>query len=348
MLKYALFLNFLILLKKNKKIIVFVTISFVISFLVFFSTLFYLAMDSSLTSEELNFYSEFPDGKELIFLIGSSHVLPLNATYITESILDKASNHIVYNLGKPSDLPKQRIDSIDYIIKSKPDLVLYGIGFRDIQKVPEGGFGTLIIKEGNSIQKRFIDPQTEFEKILYKIGFYKIDLEFLQNPKFQILTKFKKIFEKEIEESHEVNYKQFPNTPFYKEKSPRFEANLKKASIEEIGTCSIKDFELEVFYKDRNLVSLETMIEKFKENNIRVILFSTPLHKNCFEKGSDSANRVFENTMMEISEKHDIEFYPLHDAYWDYELWTDQDHLTFQNSFQYSDDIAQIILKGIR
>lgn len=333
-------------MKENKKIIIFITISFIISFLIFFSTLFYLDEDS-FTLEERTFYSDFPKKNDSIFLIGSSHVLPLNATYITESIFQSNLDFTVYNLGKQGDEPKYRIDSIDYIIKSKPSLVLYGIGFRDIQKVPSGGFGTLIIEDTKTIQKKFIDPKTELEKILYEIGFFKIDLEFLNNPKFQILMNLKNIFEKEHTGNSLDIYKKFPDTPFYKEKSPNFENNQKKIPSEEIGNCSIKDFELDIFYKDRNLISLEVMIEKFKENNIQVILFSTPLHKNCFDKGSDSANILFQNTIVEISKKHNIDFYFLHDSYWNYDLWTDTDHLTFQNSFRYSDDIAQIIKRVI-
>ena len=335
-------------LNNNGKIIFTVLVSFVIAFSIFYTTIYFLenSTSSNITSEELDFYSNISTEKK-IFLIGSSEMLTLNATFITEKISDKLPDHVVYNLGKPADLPKVRINSIDHIIESKPKIVLYGIGFRDIEKIPEGGFGGLVIKDNLGMKKEIVDPKTEFEKILYNIGFYKMDLAFLENPKFQILTKVKKIFE-EKEEGQSLE-EQFPNTPFYKMETSDIEKKINQTPIDQIGVCSaLKNFEIEELHKDRNLVSLEIMIEKLKEKNIQVILFSTPLHKNCFlDKKSISANELFETAVMKLAQKHDIEFYPLHKSYWDYEMWLETDHLTYQNSFLFSDDIAKIIEKGI-
>ena len=337
-------------LNNNGKIIFTVLVSFVIAFSIFYTTIYFLenSTSSNITSEELDFYSNISTEKK-IFLIGSSEMLPLNATFITEKISDKLPDHVVYNLGKPADLPKVRINSIDHIIESKPKIVLYGIGFRDIEKTPEGGFGGLVIKDNLGIKKEIVDPKIEFEKILYNIGFYKMDLAFLENPKFQILTNVKKIFEEKDAEKLDMGFRQFPNTPFYKMETSDIEKKINQTPIDQIGVChALKNFEIEELHKDRNLVSLEIMIEKLKEKNIQVILFSTPLHKNCFlDKKSISSNELFETTVMKLAQKHDIEFYPLHKSYWDYELWSDTHHLTFQNSFLFSDDIAKIIEKDI-
>ena len=41
----------------------------------------------------------------------------------------------MYNLGKGGDYPRKRISTIDNIVSAKPDLVLYGIGFREFSNV---------------------------------------------------------------------------------------------------------------------------------------------------------------------------------------------------------------------
>jgi len=66
--------------------------------------------------------------------LGSSFVVRINQTHIEESLLSNGKYYDVYNLGIPTDLPKKRIESLDLILKSKPDVIVYGIGFRDLEK----------------------------------------------------------------------------------------------------------------------------------------------------------------------------------------------------------------------
>ncbi|MGB6785502.1 MAG: hypothetical protein WBE60_06450 [Nitrosotalea sp.] len=105
---------------KNKKIILATFSAFVIAFSIFFIVLFsiqYKTVDGHLIITdpdtylmEKNFYSEkISTAEKKIFILGSSHVMPLNTTTIQEYLLEANQNYTIYNLAVGSDHPIERL-----------------------------------------------------------------------------------------------------------------------------------------------------------------------------------------------------------------------------------------------
>ena len=276
-------------------------------------------------------------------------MLAINATQIETTIGKEFSGYEVYNLGKGSDLPKERIDSLDLIINSKPDLVLYGIGFRDTQKVPTGGFGTLVFTDSSiNTQVNYLPNIHDFveQQILAKLGFFNLDLDFLNNPKFVTLNLIKTETQKNELLQQESKIYNFVDVPFYH--PSEHELNVVKNSVPEdrIADCG-KKMEFDPIYKDRNLVSLVNMVDKLQENNIKVALFTVPYHRKCIDNLDAESKMQFESIVKEVANRTHTDVYFLHDAYRDLDTWYDNNHLTFQNPF-YSADIEKIIAKEIQ
>ena len=65
----------------------------------------------------------FDPDKKKIFLIGSSQVHTLNATFIENHISKSQNDFEVYNIARDIDSPKERIDELQDIIHAKPAIV---------------------------------------------------------------------------------------------------------------------------------------------------------------------------------------------------------------------------------
>jgi len=81
--------------------------------------------------KEIEFYSQnFDPNEDKIFILGSSHIMALNTTLIENKLSDESYNFVVYNLAKGGDVPNDRISAIEFMIKSKPKIIVYGIAER--------------------------------------------------------------------------------------------------------------------------------------------------------------------------------------------------------------------------
>src|SRR6185312_16649385 len=117
---------------ENQNIVIALSVAFLIAFCLFYIVLNYLSHGANIY--EKNFYSELAQSSgDKIFLIGSSYVGQLNASYIEKILDENHENYLVYNLANRADKPIDRIWSIDDIISAKPKFVFYGIGFRDFE-----------------------------------------------------------------------------------------------------------------------------------------------------------------------------------------------------------------------
>ena len=75
------------------------------------------------------------EDKKKIFIIGSSSVYAINATYINEQLALNEKNYQVYNLADMSDTPRKRVGSIQNIISNEPQIIVYGLGMMDFVPV---------------------------------------------------------------------------------------------------------------------------------------------------------------------------------------------------------------------
>jgi hypothetical protein len=342
-------------IKKNTTVIG-ISISFIMAFLFLNVSLSSFHEENYLSIEEQIFYSQnFDQNKKKIFIFGASPINAINSKIVDSVLHNTDINFKTYNLGKGSDDPDKRKDSLNLIIESNPKVVLYGIGYRDFQaKVP-----TTVNSETMKIRSILPDPHNFFEEqILSKVKFYELELDYLKNPKLSTLQIIKSFNVKKIEsdntpvnldENHPLRTPEQVQTAYTK-KSDEYLQDLSKnvkSTIERYG--------IEPNYKNRYSISLYDIIDKLQQNNIQVILFTYPHHKYFLQNVPYEEEEKFMKIINEIKKEFKIPVKLLHEEYRDKENWSDLIHIHYnynltennEDSIQYSEDIANLILNEI-
>lgn len=294
------------------------------------------------------FYSQnFDPNQKKIYLVGSSQVHRLNATFIEKYISQTENNYKIYNLGIPGDKPIRRINQLEEMIESKPIMVVYGITFKDFEgsRIRYNPITDVIAEDKQ--EDNFLEPW-KFLHILVLQNTI-IDLSNFENPQLTTLKLF------EILKNPKAAIKIKPpldNTPFLKYRSGMYK--IIGEELLKIGYRTM--FEKgDVFtgYKtkvsDNAVFILKEVITKLKENNIKVVLFSVPYPKYFLEKTGDSNIEIFTSALNKLSEELDVKVYHLNDKYADLNIWADPIHVsTGETAMIYSSDLAQIILDEIK
>lgn len=316
----------------SRKTAFFSVMALVISFFVFFIIMSFIPDTIFLMHKE--FYEKsFPTEKK-IFILGSSHVYSLNSTFMTEYLSENGFNYIVYNLGQGSDDPEFRLRTIDFIISKKPDIVVYGIGFRDFEST-----GRTVIDKPNNYLPRINSILELFSEINLPIN-----KGLIENPKFAIvralLIDAPKNDQTELEKIDKI-YENAPFFPYYERSTIIAEpSTLEKLLIDDkLGAINPPT-------KNLNLVALQQIIDKLKENNIKIIIFTTPHSKIWLEHQPVEQKQNFENIIQTLG--NSVKVYRFHDKYEDMWIWEDNSHIVVsKKTLFYSKDISDIILKEI-
>lgn len=282
-----------------------------------FESQFIIKNKQHFMKEDEFFKNEF--NQNSIFLIGSSHVGYANATQIISSLTNP--DLIVYNLSKGGDLPTKRITQLEKIIDANPKIVFYGISYRDFEFIYQSNPFFPIIYDDNSF---FCNP------------LFGLKLDFPSNPHLMI----KYIFERFI--GH--NKKEFiaiENTPFItysKDQKPPNE-NIKLVSnSNESWNNPITPL--------NNYCSLKKIVTSLEKNNIKVVLFSTPVHEIYIDNLSDYQKQQFSEIIFKLKSENNISFYDFENIYHGRNVWADDTHISYyeKNSI-FNKDIANMISK---
>jgi hypothetical protein len=283
--------------------------------------------DNVITPKE--FYSNLNSDKKPIFIIGSSQIVAINATH-TDNYLSKSGyDYDIYNLAKISDTPKQRLETLDMIISSNPEIILYGVGPRDFRSSPT-----------DNVEKPLPDPQYFFVSFLNKyknsFGFDASLLEFPQRTTLSYITNLVRTAEGK---SDIVPY---DNTPFM---------TVTTASTiikNDIGNTGLIFSNLDPPREIINYSAFEEIIFTLQENDIEVIIFIAPQSKFQLDNLSDDFIHSFNLILDEI---HDIPNLKTHDLFYRYSdlnIWNDATHIAINNKTTiYSEDVAKMILEEI-
>ena len=303
-------------------------IVFIISFSIFYTFSYFFP--SRLTYSENIFFKQNFDNDNKIILIGSSHVGQLNATNIEESIVKKTHEYKVYNLAYQGDIPERRIKSLDKIVSLKPTLVLYGISYRDFPSMM------------NSY------PLPDPKQYFYDLFSNDQDDFGINNPKLTTLEFIRHISKDSmlVATPKELT---FQNTPFF---TYDITTQLKIANNTELEservTSEATKIHLEKPPTDKQTILLIKMINDLKKNGIKVVLFTTPLHKVYLEELTESQKITFDEILEKIHRETNVKIYNLTEKYSDLPIWTNTSHVAFNtDSLIYSQDMVQIILNEI-
>ena len=274
-----------------------------------------------------DFFSQDLGDNKKIFILGSSHIYPIDPDVITEHLEESDYRFDVYNLGIASDDFEERERTLDMILAKKPEIVMYGIEPRAFET------------SGRTISQTSESP-------LFHVGsigelFDSLDLGdkkgVFKNPKFALIRSLSPV--------EEIQSNPYSNSPFF-----RYMPDVAKiAAHNELNDIKIV-YKKQILPVEKNssLYVLDNMINKLEKNYIKVIIFVTPHSKFYLETYPENQARIFQQILDNISEKHEIMIFSLYDNYADLNVWNNHTHLAAnENTNFYSKDIADFIINKL-
>ena len=310
---------------KTSKIDIAILISVIISFSVF---LIFMNYANPIVLAENNFYSkEFSDDKKIIFILGSSYIGQIDTNKINSLYLNATNEYEVYNLSIHSDQPKKRIKIIEKVISLKPNLIIYGIGFNDLG-IYEPKSSPIDIKE-------FFSNSFTLEEIW----------NIRQSPKDITLDVILNVI------THSSFSSRDEYNPFYPQKIPvmsKIRTNDEFQKIFDDNIVSVVDH-IPEFNKNENAIALDKIIQKVKNNNIEIIIFSAPYNKIYLEEAGSEKIENFRNLLNFIGNSNNVLTFDFLEKYAELDIWADPSHVAYNNNktMIYSQDITKIIQEEI-
>lgn len=319
-----------------KKILLLIFFSFLVSLSTFLILIqiFNQEQENDLFENEKKYYDSIRDIDNKIFLVGSSHISALNPFVIEEFLAKNNEHYQVFNLSKMANLPQREIKNIDLLISSKPTIVVYGISARDFSEIES------INKSEVKSDQPLPDPSILLDNWLNEQNTEILLLQPDFSPKLITLKEIRGVT---------VNSQDYVKAPFFRFDYKRDfnvmnDNGLKILAINDAKPVEIKDPD-----KNRALTDLKEIINKLQENNIKVILFTTPQHKYFYDLVDPNEKIAFEKILSDIQETTNLKIFSFTEKYSDLEIWRNPTHIVVSKSSSvFSDDVANIILEEIK
>jgi len=302
-------------------------------FLVLIQT-FYQEQEIALIENEQNYYSSIQEIDHKIFLVGGSHISAINPFFIEEFLGENNEEYEVFNLSKMANRPLREIKNIDLLISAKPEIVVYGISARDFAKIQS--INTPVVTSNLPLP----DPSLFFKDWLNVQNSELLILQPDFSPKLITLKEIRGIT---------VNSQDYIKAPFFRFDYKR-DFNVmsdKELKLQAVGDA--KPVEIEPIDKSKDLSSLKIIITKLQENNIKVILFTTPQHKYFYDLVATSEKQAFEKIILDLEKSNNLDVYRFTEKYSDLEIWRNPTHIVVSKSASiFSDDVANLILEELK
>jgi len=252
------------------------------------------------------------------------------------------------------DEPEKRIHSLGKIISSKPTIVVYGIGLRDFEK-PFFSRSAIPISEidqqdfekpsiDNSSPRSFISNEKEhilpdvyesLNQLLQIDQFFYQNFNFTHSPKYTTFQLMKNINNAIIIQEVETTDPEF---------SKKFPFNKNREQLDEILKIDKIPIWRGLDIEDRNFLAFEKIINSLNSNNIKVIIFVTPVAKEYLEVIPEDDKNSFFSKLKTLEENYDLQFYNFLESYSELEIWFNTIHVTTSDEgLIYTRDIAGLI-----
>ncbi len=283
-----------------------------------------------------------PAGK--IFILGSSQVASINATYIENYLLNEGHNYVVYDLAVGSDLPSKRLGDIDRIISLHPSIIVYGIGFRDFERTQSSNLSPLGTTKSVT-QNILPTPKILNEQTSLSLQENEFVNKILSSPKDISLRLFNYVIRGDFGYMYPDISLKWPLIPYGIDDGPITAQEIKQ-KFENNPTVfrGIDNME-----NNKEFLALDKIVKKLKNHDIDIILFSTPYNRNLLNSISNSDKLIFTSTLEKIANENDVSLYFLHEKYSDMPVWADLWHLSYSKNIKiYTDDITQFISDRIK
>ena len=290
--------------------------------------------------EHEKFYlQELPEEK--IFIFGSSQTFAINPTIVSDILSAEGHNHTVFHLGQGSFDAEERLRTANLISSQKPEIVIYGVAYQTFYS------------HGRNIIEKPIDSLFEFPTARDFLAVFSLPLNsgLIDNPKFATINTINHFLQTWDGKYDEVLPRPYPNTPFFlKDDNAKIPAEQKDL---EVGgkLASFRGNEIYPMEKNRTYAALKELIHELHSNEIEVIIFTVPHHKNWLEQLPIQQKQIFDDMLENLEQEFDFEVFRLHDKYDDeLDIWVDHDHLISHNKKTdfYSEEIAKMLLTEMK
>jgi len=289
------------------------------------------------------FYSKkFDPKQEPVFIIGSSNIGQLNTTLVNEIVSKNYPSFEVYNLAITSDFPSTRLPHLEKTIALKPKLIIYGITYRDFVMC---GFNANEICDTEKNYFLLPDIKNIVEDALPK----EIQQNRL-NPELTTLQIIRDAF-KSSKLFIEQDKIRLPNNIFYYV-DPKLHHTIIE-NVEELKKQSAmmknEGFVMDTSDSSKDVKALKIIINSFKENNIKIILYLMPQNRPYYlDNISDTDKENFNLMIKKISSEFNVPVYNFTDRYSNYDIWADTRHISYNPQAKiFSEDMAKIIIDEI-
>lgn len=292
-------------------------------------------------SLEIKFYEDnIPENENNIFILGSSMVGRINATFVNQVLSENNIDYKAYNLGKSRDLPIERFKVLDSMIEAKPEIVMYGLGFRDFghQSMLRSNMETSIRSlscDQLSAKNLFPTPKDLLPTEIILENFYE-ELSPLTDPKQTTINTIRDVIS--IKEPKKLTGN--PYQPFYAPHSGNQDIITENELEQRLANTCLYTVEESGHIQK---IALDKILYKLNNHNITTVLFIVPQDKFYLNMLTDDEKTNFESTLKELSNKHSVPIYSLLDDYHEVEIWSGMNHIAMNQSASiYSYDVAMI------
>ena len=288
------------------------------------------------------FLQDFGD-KNKIFIVGSSHIRPLDPQYIEKELSEKNLDFQVFNLSIMGDTPLKRIKSIEKIASTKPELVLYGVGFRDFSKIENLKPDALDFFPTKSSDKILPDIREILMDEFQLEDYYSKKFGMLKSPKYYSFSLIQNLGQNN-KNVKEVSNREFSyHLPFNNHASSKTTIPISELE-NRVNSDSWTNF-------DENNVNFKKLIEIAKilqKENIPLVIFSTPHSKPFLEIIPKDDLRSFQQKFNNLVHDFNIPTHHFYDSYQDLDIWADPTHvISDEKGTIYNQDIIKLIMKMI-
>ena len=306
-------------------------ISVLFAFIMVFSTLFFLNHafpNPTVVSDEHPFFlQEFDPNKKKIFLIGSSHVGQINNTHVIEKIEQKLDNYLMYNLAIAGDWPFQREKLNQSTISLMPEIIFYGISYRDFLSENEEN---ILPDFKQFTEDKLLIANSELNLVNPKATTIRAVFNIL--PQAEIILK--------------QNETRTENSPFFTLEKENFVISENEEILR--LTEQLKTTKFYIPSENSQAKFFEKTISEFTDNNIKTVIFITPVHQNYLKNIPEKEQNTFYSILEKISQRYDVTVYDFSQNYQDKQVWENLTHLAYnKKSSDYYDDLAEMIIMEI-
>jgi len=275
------------------------------------------------TKENSFFDKEFETNEQIIFIFGASQTARINSTLADDIISKNHENYSVYNLSYDGDLPKIRYKLLPQILSLDPSIIFYGISYRD--------FSNIELQQSSYSLLKYLDRLTDNK--------YELDSV---NPKLATLKAIKQLtFGKSLSSEYRIV---LPNSPLLTLSTPDTKI-ASQTDLEKSATLIPPQIDI---VNNEQVDYFKRILTEIKKNDIKIVIFTTPLSKYYLDNISVSDKQNFKQIINEISNEFNVPVYNFSNNYSSLDVWSDISHVAFnKHSAIYSNDITNMILMEI-